>query len=496
MIVLNCTMIAGLILATVIPWCLKNTKKNKAINGKNLFKRRKGEGKRIGAAIIFYPFAQLVISRFPSESMAGQRTDLKKLYPTGNAEYLCRQTATYRVSKILFWLLLVNMVSAIAITYGRTVNILQEGMVIRRNTYGEGDRSVELIARLGEEEKAMDITVSERRYTDDQLEKMKAYCETYITSNVIGQNQSLDNVTCPLNFFSEIEGYPVAVQWRCGDYALIGMKGEVKNDSLKQPSKTQVTAVMTYKDITWEYPLNITVYPAPRHTPTPEQLLEEKIRQQDAAGIQGEYLELPKRLDEQPVIWKESLPHYGRYITLGGLLLIILLSVRARDQVKAQLKLRDRQLEFDYPVLVHKFVLLLGAGMTTRAAWLKIVGDYEKYEKKYGKEHYVYEEMIVCLHQMQYGTAEVKAYEDFGRRCGLGQYLKFSSLLIQNIKIGAKGSGRILTEAADEAMLLRKENARKLGEQLGVKLLAPMMLLLVLVMLLVIVPAFMAMNYA
>ena len=104
--------------------------------------------------------------------------------------------------------------------------------------------------------------------------------------------------------------------------------------------------------------------------------------------------------------------------------------------------------------------------------------------------------MIVCLHQMQHGTAEVKAYEDFGRRCGLGQYLKFSSLLIQNIKIGARGSGRILTEAADEAMLLRKENARKLGEQLGVKLLAPMMLLLVLVMLLVIVPAFMAMNYA
>ena len=78
------------------------------------------------------------------------------------------------------------------------------------------------------------------------------------------------------------------------------------------------------------------------------------------------------------------------------------------------------------------------------------------------------------------GTSEVIAYERFGRRVKLLPYLRFSSLIAQNVK---KGSGELLNQLEE-----RKELAKRLGEEAATKLLIPMVLMLLIVLSIIMVP--------
>ena len=93
---------------------------------------------------------------------------------------------------------------------------------------------------------------------------------------------------------------------------------------------------------------------------------------------------------------------------------------------------------------------------------------------------------------MKSGVAEGTAYENFGRRCQLPNYIKMGSLLSQNLKKGSKGLVSLLEKEALSSMEERKNTARKLGEQAGTKLLFPMLLLFGVVLIILIVPAFLS----
>ena len=102
--------------------------------------------------------------------------------------------------------------------------------------------------------------------------------------------------------------------------------------------------------------------------------------------------------------------------------------------------------------------------------------------------------MRQTYYQMENGTAEGAAYRDFGRRCRLQPYLKLSSILEQNRKTGTKNLRELLHREVVDAFELRKNLARRLGEEAGTKLLAPLLLLLFVVMIFIMVPAMMTMG--
>ena len=71
-------------------------------------------------------------------------------------------------------------------------------------------------------------------------------------------------------------------------------------------------------------------------------------------------------------------------------------------------------------------------------------------------------------------------------------YMRFSSLITQNLRKGAEGILVILEKEAYESMTERKQAALRAGEKAGTKLLFPMILMLGLVMSIIMVPAFMS----
>ena len=95
--------------------------------------------------------------------------------------------------------------------------------------------------------------------------------------------------------------------------------------------------------------------------------------------------------------------------------------------------------------------------------------------------------------EMRDGVSEGQAVENFGRKCRMMPYLRFSSVITQNLKKGAEGILVLLEQEALEAMEQRRERVLQLGETAGTKLLFPMIIILGLVMGIILVPAFMTM---
>ena len=154
---------------------------------------------------------------------------------------------------------------------------------------------------------------------------------------------------------------------------------------------------------------------------------------------------------------------------------VLFFALDKQNEIKEK-QARQKQMCLDYPEVISKLTLLLGAGMTVRKAWRKIVNDYDSRIKQQGKRA-VYEEMKYTCRQMDGGVPEAECYEKFGRRCGTQEYMRFGALLSQNLE-------------AIQSFEERKARARRLGEEAGTKLLLPMFLMLAEVLVIVVVPAF------
>lgn len=143
-----------------------------------------------------------------------------------------------------------------------------------------------------------------------------------------------------------------------------------------------------------------------------------------------------------------------------------------------------------YPEILQKITLYLEAGLTVRAAVNKIAEDYEQKRKKGAKEHAAYEELLIAVREIRMGVSEGAAYEKFGKRTGVREYIRLSTFLTQNVKKGSTMLLQQLHEEAKEAEEMRMRNARKLCEEASTKLLLPMIMLLLVVMILIMFPAF------
>ena len=139
-----------------------------------------------------------------------------------------------------------------------------------------------------------------------------------------------------------------------------------------------------------------------------------------------------------------------------------------------------------YPEIVHKLALYLGAGMTLQGAFGMIGREYEKTKA----ENAIYAQILYTCRELKSGVSETQAYERFGRRTGLQEYIRLSTLMTQNLRKGNASLLSRLREEAQRALTEQVQRGRMLGEQASTKLLVPMVMMLGVVMVMVIIPAF------
>lgn len=373
---------------------------------------------------------------------------------------------------------------------------------IRRNDYGKGrvTRTLQVTIDGKEQKESVEIAVDEKRYTKEEMDKVFARAVRKLESVILGENPSLDEVRSDLKLVTEIPGEPVKVSWEINRYDLMNIYGELNEKGLiEEPEGTLVNlkAYLTYtEDESMQVleEMSVRVYPpklsgAERRAAQVKQVIaeeEERSREEDV-------LKLPGEVDGKKVILRNPDNPRGWYVlALGPVMCLLLVSLQKQNEQKEK-EDRERQMMLDYPEIMNKLTLLLGAGMTVKKAWEKIVQDYERQKENVGVR-YAYEEMAVAYREMQSGITEAESYERFGKRCGLKAYRKLASLLDQNLRKGTKGLTVLLGTESLQAFEERKAAAKRRGEEAGTKLLVPMFFMLAMVLVIVIIPAFLSIQ--
>lgn len=367
---------------------------------------------------------------------------------------------------------------------------LIDGGYLTRNAYGEGDVEVGLKAEIpGVQEEVFNYLLEERRLTEEELEKSYEEAVALLPGAILNGNACLENVRTNLDLVSALEGYPFQISWESGAYSLINTDGTVHNEELAGGEVVTLTAVLRYEDWFREMRIPVQVNPA---IYTPEEALrtqmEKLLQEREEGSRSGEVMMLPEKIGTEPVIWSEIIEDSSGYFLILVILAAGVLYWGRGRELDQRLEARKRELLLDYPEIVNKLALYMGAGMTVRNAFLKMGEDYKKQKEE--RKKYVYEEILMTCYELQGGRSEAEAYAHFGKRCQVQAYMKLSALLSQNIRKGSNDLLRVLGQEADNAFAERKNLAKKLGEEAGTKLLLPMMMMLCVVMVIIMIPAY------
>ncbi len=416
---------------------------------------------------------------------------LKLLYPAREEKELCYEY--YDAKRILVLKVLFCAVHMITIlSYSETLTkVLTEDHRLIRGDYGAEQKSVYLKVHSEntQEETEIEYEIESRQYSEKEIQNQILRFEEEGERLIRGENETLDYITKPLNLRKTYGGYPMQFAWESSDYELVDADGEVYNEQLTTSEAVTITVTISYGEEEYIRSWDITIVPKEY---TVEESWKRKIvaaiKQADENQIHEETILLPDEIEGTKVYYTEQAENPTPLYFLCAIAIAMLVSYAKDKDLEKAVDERNHRLVLKYPEFVTKFQLLLGAGMTIRAIFIRLEQDHSLGE-------FLHQELHLFIRDTKNGMALANALDRFGKRCANPLYIKFSAILIQNLKKGTKDLQKVLENESREAFLLRKNHAKQLGEEVGTKLLGPMMLMLGIVMVLLMVPAFMSFQF-
>lgn len=467
--------------------------------------------------ILLYPFCLFILERFqidkrldPNKKVKENLTllNLNKDMLIVNKIYWCKKIAIMLV--IVFGFNILSLVKTIDVSS----NNLIKGRYIERPSYGEGDKIVDLNVTLKHIdnkfiEDNIKLNIIERRYKKNEIEEIMNKAREYIDANILEDNQSAEAIESPLNLIKTIPNTGLTIDWKLDDTGIINKNGQINDIKIKEGGELiSLTAEIQYFEETTYYEFFLKIMPIKK---SKEEVIIEKLKEEidnsTTYNLNNEKVELPDKINDYQLYFSERKEKTDIALLFMGILFATIIFFAMDYDLEKKIIKKNSQMLMDYPEIIDKITLLLGAGMTIKGAWERIATEYNqklerllnnkkvKINKKYeDHKRYAYEEILITWHELQNGESEAKVYERFGRRTKLLPYLKFSSLIAQNLQKGSNGLLELLKFEAIEAFEDRKQMAKRLGEEAGTKLLGPMMIMLAVVLFIIIVPAFLSMG--
>ena len=359
---------------------------------------------------------------------------------------------------------------------------------IQRPYVDEDDTEVKIeVEGLLEGSQKIEIPVSKRVYSNGEVKEAMKKGMDEILNILPGKNTSLQNITTDLNPVSELSDLGLSVKWDFGDGDIIDIQGNVDNENLSESVDIDIGVTLSYESYEESYVIPARVLPKP--FTADEGLIKRfkdylSVADKKSVGESGFYL--PESFEGKKLVYHLEDGMNFHLIWIMGIIVAILLYLREKNNDRQKLEKKKRELLKDYPDIVSKLIVFIGAGLSVRQSWEGIVKDYESENKE---KRYAYEEMSKSLARLKTGTQENVVYKEFGRSCLLRQYMKLASLLEQNRKSGISTLSTLLGMESQSAWEERLNLAKREGEELNTKLLLPLFMMLLIVMMMIIVPA-------
>lgn len=450
---------------------------------------------------VFYPSVAFWLSKtgfFKREAARKKIETYQMLYPGMDARKIYYLESLRRFS-IIYSIL--SFISVLCIIFQLTDSVIkQDSIVIKRPAIGMAAEEQKVHVVLEQNKKSIEeelsVTVTSRNYSEQEKLQFQEEARNYVRKNVKGLNQSLNHVTRPLVLITDVPENPFSVNWYLDDLKLVNEDGSINNKELKDAVLTTIKACISYGEMEEYMEISLEIYPYEwSWSEKVKDSFLKSVQQMEQKDKEKEEIVLPKDMDGIQATYVGERKHTAKKLLLCTFLGCIGMWMYWEETVKRQKKKHDEACTLAYPSIVYKLTLLLGAGMTLKGAWQRIIKDYGKEKAKKPRETgYIYEEMIITWNEMESGVSELEAFSRFGKRMKLRPYLRFSSFISQNMKKGTKGILEQLEHEAREAQEERKQIARKLGEEAGTKMLFPMLIMLLIVLAIIMLPAFLSLS--
>ena len=414
------------------------------------------------------------------------KKELGRLYIGQNPEKLV--IAYYKKKHKEMMLMLIAGILIVTLSIYKDIknSTLEENNAISRNDTGEGKETVVLqIKEEGGDWQEIEFELYPKEYSNEELEAMFLEVSTALEDKIKKENQSLNEVVSDLELLEEVEGYPFEVHWTSTPEGYIDESGKLLKENQTINQVVELRAEFEYGD--WKKEKIILIRIIKEEPNTFLVSLKQYLEAKEVNTRNSGQFYLPEAFQDKNIKW--SYPRQNRGLLLGIIFMFLypLISYEKDKEIYSMSLKRKKQLQNTFPEFITKLTLLLEAGLSIRNAMFYMVKDYEKISHK-GKI-YLYEELSYVCIQIKNGMPEKEGYELLAKRCSLPCYKKIAGMLIQHLY---KGGNYILEELKKESQKATEEQKRmiqKKGEEMGTKLLFPMLLMLGIVMVFIMVPA-------
>ena len=387
-------------------------------------------------------------------------------------------------------ILIAGIMLAITMHYSSRESHVLQNQWVYRGSGEEGSREYSITGQVEDGERySFQMEVMPRKYSQSELENLYEQFGRELPQLILEKNDSPDEIRENLDLSETYEGYPFMVNWKSNSTEAVEENGQIHPGQEDVP--VLLRAEIQYGEFVRETTVKVTVV---KRNETPQERekskLSELLQRAQEEDPESEKIQLPTEIEGRKISWEEDIPETGWKILAGALLLAAAVFFFQDKDLHDLVEKKKREERRSYPEILQKLTLYLEAGLTVRSAFCRVAEDYEKERKRGGRCREAYEEMLIATREIHMGVPEGAAYENFGKRTGVREYVRLSTFLTQNLKKGSSTLLQQLKEESVQAEELRIQNARKLSEEATTKLLLPMVMLLVVVMVMIMVPAF------
>ncbi|MDT8718569.1 type II secretion system F family protein [Clostridium sp. 19966] len=179
--------------------------------------------------------------------------------------------------------------------------------------------------------------------------------------------------------------------------------------------------------------------------------------------------------------------NFDLYIFFGGPLAAVFIYILMDSDLNKKHENRRKDIQYEFPDLLNKLILLVNAGLTVDKALERLVLENKKLTPLYYELNIVYKELSA-------NKSKEIVFRDFSRRCKVQEITKFTSIILQNLNKGTTDIVYMLKNLSNECWILRKNMAKQRGEEASTRLLLPMMLMLVAIFMVILTPVFLQLR--
>lgn len=444
-----------------------------AILSRKHYSKYKGVGK-IPFAMADYIFC-LLGKRFDTDR-AGRLIRKLQVVSPHEVHNIAGRIVKKNIAVCILVLFTVNLISLFLGIAG--IRVADAGNVIYRDDYSGQTREYDISLTYEGDETRVNLSVMPVEYSPEQFYEKSEQLFLEFEEALKGDNEDLlhirDNINIP-----EYTDRDFDIIWYSDSPHILSSTGQVNFENIYQKTYVTLTATIEYGELSavHEYRLGIEA----DSEPTSFELAENALNDLEEQNRNMKEIYIPENLSGVEISLVKEKDNSSVQIFLLGIAICILTALRGVAALKQSVKDRNRMLMDLYPWFVNSLWLLLGAGLTVRSGIKQLIAESES-------RNPLVLELEYAVNQIDSGMDEAKVYEDLGNRLELRVYSGLMHQLSRNLRIGTKDLLGLMEDELAVSMEIRKENAKRKGEEASTKLLFPMIVLLLVVMLMIIVP--------